>query len=119
FARRRLKRICQKWQTETVAHPLPPRIALFCCLSLPPVDPRKPVDHRKMERPEGIAALPASKERISKSNGHGEREQYDRKSLQHSDFLPRYPLTDALVRLTHQRHGISSRHFTGLASPGP
>ena len=27
--------------------------------------------------------------RISKSNGHGEREQYDRKSLQHSVFLPR------------------------------
>jgi hypothetical protein len=39
--------------------------------------------------------------RISKSNGHGEREQCDRKSLQHSVFLPRYPFTDALVRLTN------------------
>src|SRR5215472_11868427 len=63
--------------------------------------------------------MPVRYSRISKSNGHGEREQYDRKSLQHSVFLPRYPLTDALVRLTHQRHRISSRHFTGLDSPDP
>ena len=67
----------------------------------------------------GWDRMPVRYSRISKSNGHSEREQYDRKSLQHSVFLPRYPLTAALVRLTHQRHRISSRHFTGPASPGP
>jgi hypothetical protein len=43
--------------------------------------------------------------RISKSNGHGERDQYDRKSLEHSVFLPR-PRSHAVSLETfgHDRH---------------
>jgi hypothetical protein len=97
--------------------PAPCRHVSPACAPSGGVAPLPGVTQQRTERPHTTSAfrsrwlahgaawdgIPVS--RISKSNGHGEGEQYDRKSLQHSVFLPRYSL---MVRLTHQ-----------LASPAP